>query len=48
MRSQGIRPGALFLLVLLSHVSSRLAEMGYITSQGTPFSAGQIKRLLEG
>ena len=32
----------------LRGISSRLAEMGYITSQGTPFSAAQIKRLLEG
>jgi hypothetical protein len=31
----------------LRDISSRLAEMGYITSQGTPFSAAQIKRLLE-
>jgi len=32
----------------LRGISSRLAEMGYMTSQGTPFSAAQIKRLLEG
>ena len=31
----------------LRGISSRLAEMGYITSQGTPFSAAQVKRLLE-
>jgi DNA invertase Pin-like site-specific DNA recombinase len=32
----------------LRGISSRLADMGYITSQGTPFSAAQVKRLLEG
>ena len=32
----------------LRGISSRLAEMGYVTSQGTQFSAAQIKRLLEG
>jgi DNA invertase Pin-like site-specific DNA recombinase len=31
----------------LRGVSSKLAEMGYITSRGTPFSAAQVKRLLE-
>ena len=30
----------------LRGISSRLAEMGYITNQGTPFSAAQVKRLL--
>ena len=32
----------------LRGISSRPAEMGCITSQGTPLSAAQIKRLLEG
>ena len=31
----------------LRGISSRLAEMGYITSRGTPFSAAQVKRLLK-
>ena len=32
----------------LRGISSKLAEMGHFTSQGTLFSATQIKRLLEG
>ena len=32
----------------LRGISSRLAEMGYVTSKGTPFSAAQVKRFLEG
>jgi DNA invertase Pin-like site-specific DNA recombinase len=32
----------------LRGISSKLAEMGHLTAQGTPFSATQIKRLLEG
>ena len=31
----------------LRGISSRLAEMGYVTGKGTPFSAAQVKRLLE-
>ena len=32
----------------LRGISSRLAEMGYVTSHSTPFSAAQISRLLKG
>jgi DNA invertase Pin-like site-specific DNA recombinase len=32
----------------LRGISSRLAEMGYSTSRGTPFSAAQINRFLKG
>ena len=41
--NHGNRKGRLSLRA----VASRLAEMGYITSKGRPFSAGQVKSLLE-
>ena len=31
----------------LRAMSARLAAMGYVTSTGRPFSAAQVKRLLE-
>jgi DNA invertase Pin-like site-specific DNA recombinase len=32
----------------LRGISARLEQLGYVTSNGTPFSAAQVKRLLEG